>query len=726
MSADSWKRVKELFEAAQLHPPEERSRWLAEACDDPDIRKEVESLLASHDRAGAFIQTPPATEALGAIASLAAGVRRGELAGAWRLVEEIGRGGMGTVWLAERADGAFEQKAALKLVSRGLETEAILQRFHQERQILASLNHPNITALLDGGTTADGAPYFVMQHVEGSPITEFCRKHDLPLREKLKLFCTVCETVEYAHRSRVLHRDLKPSNILVTGEGVVKLLDFGIAKLLTAQPGEAATLTMGPLQILTPEYASPEQVRGEPLAEPTDVYALGVVLYELVAGRRPYEFQSRSPQEIVSIVCEREPAKPSAAARRPELKGDLDSIAGMALRKEPQFRYRSAGELAADVRRYLEGRPVLAVRPTIRYRARKLLRRHGAAVAAAMVLVILAALMVWQNLRRANPAQSDYRRSTIAAANEYYERALAVEKSDLTEERILALYQHAVELDPNFTAARRRLGFYQLAMVDHGLSGDAQWLDRAEVELTRAQREEPNVAAIHSFLSVLSYYRREWDQMEMHGRRAVRLDPRDMDAAMSLVPLYRLRDDYPQAMRLSRQALQSDPAFVLARINLADAYRLSGDPARCIREIEGIPEPERFLPVVVILTTAFLDRGETAKARQTLDRTRADDRRNYYYRLANALVNACEGKSEEARREVDSGLIGWVNLIPEGPSLAAEIASVDGDTDAALSWLEKGIRGGDHRRSWFLLDPQLANVRKHPRFRQILGSIPAR
>ena len=724
ISADSWNRVKELFEAALLHPPEARSRWLAEACDDSDIRNEVESLLASHDRAGDFIQTPPATEALGMITSLSSGA--GELAGAWRLVKEIGRGGMGTVWLAERADGAFEQKAALKLVNRGLETEAILHRFHQERQILASLNHPNITALLDGGTTTNGSPYFVMQHVEGIPITEFCRKHDLPLREKLELFRTVCETVEYAHRNRVLHRDLKPSNILVTGQGVVKLLDFGIAKLLTAQPGEAATLTMGPLQILTPEYASPEQVRGEPLAESTDVYSLGVLLYELVAGRRPYEFQTRSPQEIVSIVCEREPPKPSAVSLRPELKGDLDSIAGMALRKEPQFRYRSAEELAADVRRYLQGQPVLAVRPTILYRTRKLLRRHGKAVAAATVLAVLAALMVWQSARRANPDQNTYRRSTIAAANEYYERALAVEKSEFSEERTLALYQHAVELDPNFTAARRRLGFYQLSMIDHGLSSDPQWLDRAEAELTRAQREEPNVASVYSFLSVLNYYRRQWDQMEMHGKTAVRLDARDMDAAMSLVPLYRLRDDYPQAMRLCRQALQSDPAFVLARTNLADAYRLSGDPARCIREIETVPEGDRFLPVLVILTAALLDLGEPAKARQTLDKVRPDDRPNYYYRLSNALLLAREGKSADARHELDSNLIRWVGMNPEGPALAAEIASVAGDPDTALSWLEAAIRGGDHRKSWFLLDPQLANVRLHPRFQRILGSIAAR
>ncbi|MEK7751271.1 MAG: serine/threonine-protein kinase, partial [Acidobacteriota bacterium] len=346
MNAEDWQRVKELFEAAHAQPAEHRARWLAAACDQPYIRGEVESLLAADESAGEFIERPPATEIAVAVASLAPATLTGNRIGAWRLVEEIGHGGMGTVWRGVRADGAFEKQVAVKLISRGLDTELILRRFHQERQILASLNHPHITALLDGGTTADGLPYFVMEYVEGQSITAYCCERELPLRARLELFCAVCEAVEYAHRNHVLHRDLKPSNILVTGGGVPKLLDFGIAKLLNAGPEPGTTLTVGPLQMLTPEYASPEQVRAEPASESGDVYSLGVLLYELVAGRRPYEFQTRSPEEIAAVVCEREPVKPSAAARQAQLRGDLDSIVMMALRKEARFRYASVAALS--------------------------------------------------------------------------------------------------------------------------------------------------------------------------------------------------------------------------------------------------------------------------------------------------------------------------------------------------------------------------------------------
>ena len=313
---------------------------------------------------------------------------------------------MGVVYLAVRADDHYQKRVAIKLVQHGLYTGAILHRFRTERQILASLDHPNIARLLDGGTTTDGRPYLVMEYVEGLPIDVYCDRHKLSISERLRLFRTVCAAVHYAHQNLVIHRDLKPSNILVSTDGVPKLLDFGIAKLLNPElSAPSLVFTESGLQLLTPEYASPEQVRGEPLTTASDVYALGVLLYELLTGHQPYRLTSRRRQDLERVICEVDPLKPSTAISRsdadtetdgtgqrtpatvsqtregqPEklrrrLTGDLDNIVLMALRKEPQRRYGSAEHLAEDLRRHLEGLPVMARPQTFGYRSAKFIRR---------------------------------------------------------------------------------------------------------------------------------------------------------------------------------------------------------------------------------------------------------------------------------------------------------------------------------------------------------------
>ncbi len=315
-----------------------------------------------------------------------------ERIGPYRLISEIGHGGMGTVYLAER-DGDFHQRVAIKVV-RGLLGADGLRRFRAERQILASLQHPSIARLLDGGTTPEGLPYLVMEYIEGVRIDDYCEAHALALVQRVTLFCRVCDAVSAAHRSLVVHRDLKPSNILVTADGTPKLLDFGIAKLLTDDGADSLLVTSASVRALTPEYASPEQIRGLPITTATDVYSLGVLLFELLTGERPHRLGSRTGAELERVICGQEVRRPSSFVDQKtrlarELEGDLDTIVLAALRKEPLHRYQTVEHLSDDLRRYLEGRPVLARPSTFGYRARRFVQRNRASVVTAAVFALL-------------------------------------------------------------------------------------------------------------------------------------------------------------------------------------------------------------------------------------------------------------------------------------------------------------------------------------------------
>jgi eukaryotic-like serine/threonine-protein kinase len=417
-----WLRRDRLLAEALEQPAPARAAFLDRACSgDAALRETLEQLLAAAEEPDGFLDAPAVELAAGLVADWAEGqgdgaapdlAPEGRRVGPYRLLEKLGEGGMGTVWLAERADGQFEQRVALKLVRTGMASEEVRRRFRRERQILASLNHPHIARLLDGGVFAgpDGEeqPYLVMELVAGEPLTAYCERRRLPVEARLALFAEVCEAVRYAHGHLVVHRDLKPSNVLVAedeeGRPSVKLLDFGIARLLEEE--DAGTRTLLPR--LTPEYAAPEQVRGEAATTATDVYSLGVVLYELLTGRRPYGFARLTAAEVERVVCEWEPERPSAAvaqasrfadaertaepgALRLRLRGDLDAVVLKALRKEPAARYATVDALLEDVRHHLAGRPVAAHAPTAAYRARLFVRRHrwGVAAAAAFALLLM-------------------------------------------------------------------------------------------------------------------------------------------------------------------------------------------------------------------------------------------------------------------------------------------------------------------------------------------------
>jgi len=428
MAPERWRQIKELYDAALAREPGSRAAFLAKACaGDPALQREVESLLQSNEEVGDFLSAT-ALKGSGGNGSEAFIGRR---IGSYKLVREIGQGGMGTVYLADRADEIFHKRVAIKLIKRGMDTDSILRRFENERRILAALDHPNIARLLDGGTTDDGLPYFVMEYIDGQPLYHYCDTHQLSIDGRLKLFRAICSAVQYAHQNLVVHRDLKPKNILVTAEEVPKLLDFGIAKFLKPELSSQTVEPTAPaVRLMTPEYASPEQVRGEPITAASDIYSLGVLLYGLLTGHRPYSLKSGFPDQISKVICEEEPVAPSAVIARTEpaaewednptpitpesvskvrdaspaqlrrrLRGDLDNIVLKAMHKVPHRRYSSVGELSEDIGCHLEGLPVRARKQALSDRLGKVVRKQTTStVTAGLILLALAAATaaLWQ------------------------------------------------------------------------------------------------------------------------------------------------------------------------------------------------------------------------------------------------------------------------------------------------------------------------------------------
>jgi serine/threonine protein kinase len=445
LTPERWAQIRQIFDGALERSEVDRAAYLRVVCArDDELRREVESLLLSHDSAGDFLDKPAASLSSTTQTFISTGVDLqeyppGHRVGAYELQKCIGRGGMGSVWLATRFDKEFQKQVAIKLVKRGMDTQEILRRFRLERQVLAGLMHPNIAALIDGGSTPDGLPYLVMEYVEGIRIDRYCEQNKSTITERLKLFRDVCAAVQYAHGNLVVHRDLKAGNILVTAEGIPKLLDFGIAKLIRTEFDTlAAAETRPELRPMTLHYASPEQVRGEAITTATDVYSLGVLLYKLLTGKSPYGLTVRSDSALRKAICEQEPLKPSAVvltdekaiipdatqkielsqeetrdkARRrlkKKLAGDLDMIVLMALRKDPLRRYASVEQFSEDIRRYLEGRPVIARSDTFGYRAARFVRRNAMAVAAASVATLtLFGTAIFEERSAARSAQRDF------------------------------------------------------------------------------------------------------------------------------------------------------------------------------------------------------------------------------------------------------------------------------------------------------------------------------
>jgi serine/threonine protein kinase/tetratricopeptide (TPR) repeat protein len=603
MQAERWQRLEEIFQGALECAPQSRAAWLDSACDgDLELRVEIDELLRAHEHADVdFTRSAAFVDALKVLERRTGRLQEGRLIGPYRVVREIGRGGMSRVYLAERADQAFEKWVAIKVVDVGRDTEEMIRRFQGERQILARLDHPNITRILDGGTTEDGLPYLVMDYVEGEPIDEYCEGRALDVTGRLKLFQGVCAAVHYAHQNLIIHRDIKPGNVLVTRDGVPRLLDFGIAKLLGSEElATEATRTVA--RRLTPEYASPEQVRGETLTTASDVYSLGVLLYRLLTGQSPYRTRSpphghtSSPTTLEQEICETQPDRPSVAAAqasgsapvegtpeklRRRLAGDLDNIVAMALRKEPQRRYASVEQFSQDISRHLASLPVIARPDTATYRTAKFIRRHrmGVAATAAMVLLVLVGIA-------GTSWQARVARVERARAQQQFNDVRKLATSFLFE------FNNSIQNLPGATPARKLLvqrALEYLSKLAQQSRGDAGLqLELAEAYLKVGDLQgnpyEPNVGdtqgAAESYQKALAIGA-ELTRAGGDDRQARRYLARSYQSLGEVLPLLGKGADGAADLRKAAEIfallVEGAPHDRDLRVQLADSYQSLGD-----------------------------------------------------------------------------------------------------------------------------------------------------
>jgi serine/threonine protein kinase len=689
VTPENWARIKDLFGRALELEAVERREFLRRECgQDDSTLAEVESLLSSYEPDNSRAAEPTETQ------SDEAEQRPGSQIDRYQIVRQIGAGGMGAVYLGLRADDAYEKRVAIKLVNARIDVHQVLGRFRHERQILATLDHPNIARLLDGGTTGARLPYFVMDYVEGTRIDEYCDGRKLLIPERINLFLDVCSAVQYVHQNLVVHRDLKPSNILVTAEGVPKLLDFGIAKLLKPEMFSGAIdATRAEFRMMTPRYASPEQVRGDPVTVASDVYSLGVVLYELLTGHRPYDLKTESPVDVVRAVCEHEPEKPSVVVVRPvqshgddavvrsgsveqiararstvanrlkrQLRGDLDTIVLKSLRKEPQRRYGSVDQFAEDLRRYLQGLPVRAHADSWAYRTRKFVRRHRSAVAASVLIVLsLIGGVV------ATTWQAGIARGQRARAERQFNDIRRLSTSFLFE------FHSAIQNLPGSTPARKLLvqrALEYLGKLAEEAHGDRRLqLDLAEAFLKVGDVQgNPYAPNLGDTEGAVASYRQALEASQLLVAR----DAGDMEAQRYVARSYRaLADVLPQLGRPTEAVSNFRRAiaiFDLIRATQPSDSHLREELAACYQELGDL-----------LGHNGLQNLGDPAGALQSYDKSlalyeelAARDPASRVARRGVALLQIRIGDMQEIRDDLNSALQAYGAALQTAEQLSAE------------------------------------------------------
>jgi serine/threonine protein kinase/tetratricopeptide (TPR) repeat protein len=626
VTPERWQKVKDVLATVLEAAPEDRAACLAQCCaGDESLCHEVEKLLEHEQEIGTnFLDETSLADVTTALLSSDDKAWFGRHVGAYKIISQLGMGGMGEVYRAIRADGQYTKEVAVKLVRGGFDTESVIERFRNERQILASLDHPNIARLVDGGTSEEGIPFLVMELIDGEPIDAYCNRRKLTVTERLRLFQQACSAVQYAHQRLVIHRDIKPGNILVTNEGSLKLLDFGIAKILAPIEDAQATLTL--TQAMTPEYASPEQIKGETITTATDVYSLGVVLYRLLTGHSPYSADTRSPHKLAVAVCETEPDRPSASifpqaeqsddAERSarldfvkragestpgglqrRLAGDLDNIVLMALRKEPERRYASAERLADDLRRHMDGLPVSATKGSWNYRTGKFVRRHKVAMAASLAVLLALGVGIILTVREARIARQQ---AAIADTQRQRAEKRFEDVRKLSDSFIFEIHD-AIQNLPGSTPARK-------LVLDRAL----EYLDSASKDASGNSDLERELAKGYQRLAVVQGNAAESNLGEADAGLAsdqkaltlfedvAKTNPNNLQDQLNVAMMYRIRSfsalndaagqkDLEQAIAITDRVLKIDPTHPVAlsesaiqQQNVAFMLDAAGERARAI------------------------------------------------------------------------------------------------------------------------------------------------
>ena len=719
-------QVKGIFNDALETDVEERGVFIEAACaGDDDLKNEILSLLESYGRVKGFLDVPAssisAEELAAEILQPEEASAIGKRVGAYRIEKEIGRGGMGAVFLARRDDETFHKWVAIKLIRRDTDNDTQLRRFQNEHQILAGLEHPNIARLIDAGSTTNGLPYFVMEYIDGIPVNRYCEEAALGIEGCLQLFLMICSAVEFAHSHSVIHRDIKPSNILVTHDGVPKLLDFGIAKSISVNGNGPTPSTATALRMMTPEYASPEQMRGHRVTTRSDVYSLGVLLYELLTHRRPYDFDSKSPYEIVQAICEDEPIAPSRVVHSDEaalFPNDLENIILKALRKEPERRYDSVREFSDDITRYSEGRPVAARQEEFSYRVRKFIKRQRP-VAIAFAIALMFALVGFGVSRFADRARaaptlterlSDRRFGGTSddAARDLYIQASALweQRTSSSVEKALDLFQQAIARDPNFSLAYSGLAnSYFLSNVWGQIPAEEAFSKAREAAL-KAIDLAPDVSQGHLSLAMADWqYYFDWQAADREFRKATELDP-----TYELAPhWYGLflgeMGRSEEAVAMEKRAEELDPASIPVKADYARVLFYGRRYEESLEQYQMVARMDPNYMGVYYELADFYERTGRFDEMFEVVKKFGEPSHELLEAYRTGGIGAYEAKVVEIQERDGAPAI----------ETAGRCAYL-GQTDKAIGYLYQGLNTHDHRMAQVKIDPRFDNIRSDPRF----------
>jgi serine/threonine protein kinase/Tfp pilus assembly protein PilF len=740
MKPERWQQIDRLLEEALERPPAQRAAFLDEACaGDEELRREVEAVLQAHQQAGSFLAAPALEAVAKAVAREQAQSLTGRRLSHYQVLSLLGAGGMGEVYRAQ--DTRLDRTVALKVLPAEVAADQErMQRFIREAKAASALNHPNVATIYDIGE-AEGISFIAMEYIEGETLAARIKSRPLAVNELVEVGFQVADALDAAHSKGITHRDIKPANLMLTLRGQVKVLDFGLAKISRPEAQmmdsnlATASGTLPGMVLGTVQYMSPEQVLGREVDHRSDIFSLGVTLYEMATGRLP--FAGATVTETMDRVLH---APPEAISRlNQQAPGELERIVRKCLEKERERRYQSARELLVDLKNLQRdsGAEAAVFERTAlpRWSQRRRLVLTGGL---ALGMVALSGSVWWLVWSRAGgtvatsitPARprlsSGGPASANPEANRLFENAMQGKVvNDLPKTR--QMLEQALALDPHFAEARAWYGFTNWLRLDQGYSNDSTLLNEAEAELRRALQDDPTLARAHASFAAIYMMQGRKEYVPGEVAQAVKTNPGDEDASQMLMLYHQYNGDYDTAKRVGQEVLDRLPLFFPNRMVIGEMLRQEGDLDGAVREQKKILEQDpQNMYALGYLARTYLDAGDLLKARQTLERIRPEEQQSYRTRRTRAILLALEGRRAEALKEMDGEVLKWEALYALETSEVADFYAVLGDASQALHWLNEAVSKGDERDEWFRRDPLLANIRSDPRFQQILQSIAQR